>query len=63
MEKIINVDNVSDFNATNNHKTFHPLVTVLDYSKANPRDWGEVDTIRFNYGLYSVILKDVVCGD
>jgi AraC-like DNA-binding protein len=38
-------------------------VTVLDYSKANPRDWGEVDTIRFNYGLYSVILKDVVCGD
>jgi AraC-like DNA-binding protein len=63
MEKIINIDNVSDFNAANNHKTLHPLVTVLDYSKANPRDWGDVDSIRFNYGLYSVILKDVVCGD
>jgi AraC-like DNA-binding protein len=63
MEKIINVDSVSDFNAANNHKTLNPLVTVLDYSKANPRDWGEVDSIRFNYGLYSVILKDVVCGD
>ncbi|MBK6978210.1 MAG: helix-turn-helix transcriptional regulator [Cytophagaceae bacterium] len=63
MEKIINIDTVSEFNAANNHKTLHPLVTVLDYSKANPRDWGEVDTIRFNYGLYSVILKDVVCGD
>lgn len=63
MEKIINVDSVSDFNTANNHKTLHPLVTVLDYSKANPRDWGEVDSIRFNYGLYSVILKDVVCGD
>lgn len=61
--KIINIDTVSEFNAANNHKTLHPLVTVLDYSKANPRDWGEVDTIRFNYGLYSVILKDVVCGD
>jgi len=63
MEKIINVDSVSDFNAANNNKTLNTLVTVLDYSKANPRDWGEVDSIRFNYGLYSVILKDVVCGD
>ncbi|CAN1529002.1 HpaA, 4-hydroxyphenylacetate catabolism regulatory protein HpaA [Spirosomataceae bacterium] len=63
MDKIINVNSVSEFNAANNHKTLHSLVTVLDYSKANPRDWGEVDTIRFNYGLYSVILKDVVCGD
>jgi AraC-like DNA-binding protein len=63
MDKIINVNSVSEFNAANNHKTFHSFVTVLDYSKANPRDWGEVDTIRFNYGLYSVILKDVVCGD
>lgn len=63
MERVINIDSVSEFNTANNHKTLHPLVTVLDYSKANPRDWGEVDSIRFNYGLYSVILKDVVCGD
>ncbi len=63
MERVININSVSEFNAANNHKTLHPLVTVLDYSKANPRDWGEVDSIRFNYGLYSVILKDVVCGD
>jgi AraC-like DNA-binding protein len=63
MEKVININSVSDFNATNNHKTLHPLVTVIDYSKANLRDWGDVDSVRFNYGLYSVILKDVVCGD
>lgn len=63
MERVININSVSEFNAANNHKTLHPLVTVLDYSKANPRDWGEVDSIRFNYGVYSVILKDVVCGD
>lgn len=63
MERVININSVSEFNAANSHKTLHPLVTVLDYSKANPRDWGEVDSIRFNYGLYSVILKDVVCGD
>jgi AraC-like DNA-binding protein len=63
MEKIVNVNSVSEFNTANNHKTLHPLVTVLDYSKANPRDWGDVESIKFQYGLYSVILKDVVCGD
>ncbi len=64
MEKIINLDNVSEYNTANNHKTLHPLVSVLDFSKANPRDWGDdVATIKFNYGLYSIILKDVKCGD
>ncbi len=63
MEKIVNINNVSEFNAANNHKTLHPLVSVIDYSKASPRDWGDVETIKFQYGLYSVILKDVVCGD
>ncbi|MES2797464.1 MAG: helix-turn-helix transcriptional regulator [Bacteroidota bacterium] len=63
MEKIVNINSISEFNAANNHKTLHPLVTVIDYSKALPREWGDADTIKFNYGLYSVILKDVVCGD
>jgi len=63
MEKVLNINSISDFNAANNHKTLHPLVTVIDYSKASPRDWGDVDSIKFHYGLYSVILKDVVCGD
>jgi AraC-like DNA-binding protein len=63
MEKIVNIDSVSEFNSANNHKTLHPLVTVIDYSKANPREWGDVDSIKFNYGLYSIILKDVKCGD
>ncbi len=63
MEKIINIHNINEFNVANNHKTLHPLVTVIDYSKANPRNWGEVESIKFQYGLYSIILKDVVCGD
>jgi AraC-like DNA-binding protein len=63
MEKIINLDNVSAYNAANNTKTLHPLVSVIDYSKASPRDWGDVDTVKFQYGLYSIFLKDVVCGD
>lgn len=63
MEKIVNLDNVSAYNAANNTKTLHPLVSVIDYSKASPRDWGDVDTIKFQYGLYSIFLKDVKCGD
>ncbi len=63
MEKLINIDNVNVFNAANNTKTLHPLVSVIDYSKASPRDWGDAETIKFQYGLYSIILKDVKCGD
>jgi AraC-like DNA-binding protein len=63
MEKVVNIDNINEFNAANNNKTLHPLVSVLDYSKASPRDWGKADTIKFQYGLYSIILKDVKCGD
>ncbi|MEZ4901952.1 MAG: hypothetical protein R2822_09430 [Spirosomataceae bacterium] len=63
MDKIIHLDSISDYNAANNHKTHTPLVSVLDYSKANPRDWGDADTIRFNHKIYSIILKDVKCGD
>ncbi|WP_206023385.1 hypothetical protein [Runella sp. CRIBMP] len=48
MEKIVDIDSISGFNAANNHKTLHPLVTVIDYSKANPREWGDVDSIKFN---------------
>jgi len=63
MEKIVNIDNISECNSFNNHKTLHPLATVIDFSKASPRDWGDAETIKFHYGLYSIFLKDVVCGD
>jgi AraC-like DNA-binding protein len=63
MEKIINFDNINEFNEVNNEKTLHPLVSVVDFSKASPRDWGNAATIRFQYGLYCIYLKDVKCGD
>lgn len=63
MEKIITIDSISECNAFNNHKTLHPLATVIDFSKARSRDWGDADSIRFQYGLYSIFLKDVKCGD
>lgn len=63
MERIFKIDNISEYNTANNHKTLHPLVSVIDFSKAHPRDWGEAITVKFQYGLYCIYLKDVKCGD
>jgi AraC family transcriptional regulator, transcriptional activator of pobA len=58
MEKITRIDTVSEYNAYNNTETLHPLVSIIDFSKASPRKG-----IRTNLGLYAIILKDVQCGD
>lgn len=63
MERIFKFDTVTEYNALNNRETLHPLVSVIDFSKANPRTWGEKGTVRINYGLYCIFLKDVNCGD
>jgi AraC family transcriptional activator of pobA len=58
MEEILRFDTISQYNEFNNHETLHPLVSVIDYSKANPRK------LRKSYfGFYAVLLKDVKCGD
>lgn len=58
MEEILKFDSVGQYNVFNQHETLHPLVGVIDYSKANPRK------LRKSYfGFYAVLLKDVKCGD
>jgi hypothetical protein len=42
----------------NNHVTLHPLVSVIDLSKASPRSGS-----RMSFSFYAVFLKDVKCGD
>ena len=49
---------VSDYNNFNQHETFHPLVNVIDFSKANTRTGS-----KMYFDLYCVFLKDVKCGD
>ena len=58
MEEILKFDSVSQYNAFNNHETLHPLVSVIDFSKAAPRRLR-----RTYFGFYLVLLKDVDCGD
>lgn len=63
MKGIYRFDTVSEYNALNNHETLHPLVSVIDFSKANPRSWGGEKNVRLNFGMYCIFLKDVKCGD
>src|SRR4030095_12123770 len=65
MEKVVKFDTVAEYNALSNYETLHPLVTVIDFSKSKPWNWpaGDAKTIKVNYGLYCVFLKEIKCGD
>ncbi|RYZ62886.1 MAG: helix-turn-helix domain-containing protein [Chitinophagaceae bacterium] len=51
-------ETISEYNAFNNHETLHPLVSVIDLSKASPRQGS-----KMYFGFYTVFLKEVKCGD
>lgn len=58
MDEILKFDTVSQYNAFNRNETLHPLVSVVDLSKAAPRQLR-----RMSYGFYVVFLKEIKCGD
>ncbi len=58
-EEILRLDEVDAYNKLFGLETLHPLVSVVDLSKATR--WPEVRTM--NYGIYALFLKDVKCGD
>lgn len=58
MNSIRRFETISDYNAFNNNQTLHPLVSVVDLSKAKPRQ-----AISIYFGFYTVFLKEVKCGD
>lgn len=58
MEDILKFDTISQYNAFNRNETLHPLVSVVDLSKAEPRRLK-----RMSYGFYTIFLKEIKCGD
>lgn len=58
MGQVINFETISEYNAFNNHETLHPMVSIIDFSKAKERTGS-----KMNFGLYCVFLKQVHCGD
>jgi len=58
MDNMRRFETINDYNVFNNNETLHPLVSVVDLSKASPRQGS-----RMYFGFYTVFLKDVKCGD
>jgi len=58
MEEIVKLESVAQFNSLRGVPTLHPLVTVIDLSKAKPTPAG-----RYNYGLFGIFLKEFKGGE
>jgi AraC-like DNA-binding protein len=58
MEEILNFSSVKEYNAFNNQKTLHPLVSVVNLENASPRKHR-----RLRYEFYTIFLKKIHCGD
>ena len=58
MENMRRFETINEYNAFNNNETLHPLVSVVDLSKADPRSGS-----KMYFGFYTIFLKDVKCGD
>lgn len=58
MSELRRFETINDYNTFNNTETLHPLVSVVDLSKAKPRQ-----ASNMYFGFYTVILKEVKCGD
>lgn len=53
MDKIINLDHVDQYNSLYGLETRHPLVSVVDLTKATRK----VDQAQMSYGVYALFLK------
>ena len=58
MNNLRRFETINDYNVFNNKETLHPLVSVIDLSKASPRQ-----ASNMYFGFYTVFLKEVKCGD
>lgn len=58
MDNMRRFETISEYNAFNKNETLHPLVSVVNLSKADPRSGS-----RMYFGFYTIFLKDVKCGD
>lgn len=60
MDSIIEIRTISDLNKMlNQEDPRHPLIGVLDFSKIDFRDYGEM---KVSMGFYSIMLKNLCPG-
>ncbi len=58
MDDIKNFSSIKEYNAFNNNETLHPLVSVVNLEKADPRQHR-----RLRYEFYTIFFKKIHCGD
>lgn len=58
MSRVANFNTINDYNQFNNNETLHPLVSVVDLSKSDPRA-----AHKMTFNVYCVVLKQTKCGD
>lgn len=58
MEDVLRFNSIQQYNDFNKNETLHPLVSIVDLSKADPRELR-----RMAYEFYVVFLKEIKCGD
>lgn len=58
MEAIVKLDSISAYNKMRGVATQHPLISMLDLSKAR-----SLPEKTFNFSLYAIYLKELKCGE
>ena len=56
MKKLLQIDTVSEYNSLVGFQTYHPLVSVIDFSKTQPKQ--KADAQSLNFGFYIMFLKN-----
>jgi AraC-like DNA-binding protein len=59
MDEILKLDQIYQFNDFAKKETFHPLVSVIDFSTVEI----DIKPMRVSLGVYAIFFKDVKCGN
>jgi AraC family transcriptional regulator, transcriptional activator of pobA len=55
MKSVLNIQTIGDYNALVGQETFHPLISVVDFSKT--KEYKQPKEQTLNFGFYAVFLK------
>lgn len=57
-KNVVHIESICQYNKLLGIETLHPLVSVIDLSKARP-----MKHMRHTFGMYVIFLKEVMCGN
>jgi AraC-like DNA-binding protein len=59
MKRVQHINTVSEYNAIVNHQTYHPLISIIDFSTVTPRkETRNAEVHALSFGFYSLFLKN-----